>query len=103
MNPNRARWISHYVKLLQEIVGPSKDWPRAISYLCFSARHLKNRDRFTVIVFLLTNGVSPGMVKEFFDRVYSFDRQAWSHIDWIIKNYPTKNWKAWNVALQKTI
>lgn len=99
----RARWLPHYVKLFRELVGWEKDWPRRLRNLIIETRHLRNQDRFTVVVFLLANGVGPDILRQFFDRCFNFDRAAWSQIEWVITNYPNKSWKAWNVALQRSI
>lgn len=99
----RQKWLPYYVKLFREHIGWEKDWPRKIRVLLLETRHLRNQDRFTVIVFLLANGIAPNIVRQYFDRCFSFDRSAWSQIDWVIKAYPTSNWKAWNVALQKSV
>lgn len=103
LNQSRRVNLPKYVKQFQELVGPSKLWPRQIRSLVFSQKHLNNKQRFTVTVFLLANGVSAYIIQAYFQTCFYFDSQAWRQIKWIIQKYPTSNWKQWNVALNKSI
>lgn len=69
----------------------------------FGSKHLNNQDRFTITVFLLCNGINPTLIKTYFADCFKFDQSAWRQIDYLIKNYPTSNWKQWNVSQQKSM
>lgn len=92
-----------HLKIFIDLIGHSKFWPNYIRRLMFGARHLNNQQRFTITVFLLCNGVNPVLIKAYYDDCFNFDASAYRQINWIINNYPTSNWKQWNVALQKSI
>lgn len=85
-----------------DIVGPIYKWPHSISGL-LPKQHLNNQERFKLTVFLLCNGVNPEMIKAYFSDCYGFDAQAWRQINYVIKAYPTSQWKAWNVQENRSI
>lgn len=87
---------------VRDLVGPTHKWPRSIQRTLLQQRHLNNQDRFKIIVFLLANGVAPHLIKALLNARFKFDQEALRHIDYIINKYPSSNWKAWNVAMNKT-
>lgn len=99
MNYIKRRWLVR----LQDIIGPSHLWPRQIRRMIFEKTHINNKERFTFMVFAMNNGFNPALVIEFFEQAYSFDSAAWRQINWVIKNYPVKRWKSWNVIMQRTV
>lgn len=97
-----ARSSREFYKYLYEILGPSHKYPRAIQKLIYEAPHLKNPDRFKLIVFFMVNGIDPGIFVPWMYSRFNFDHAAKRHILYIVRKYPDRNWKAWNVALQRT-
>lgn len=91
-----------HLKLFIELIGPSKLWPQQIRINMFGAKHLSNKERFQVTVFLLTNGISPYQIKQYFQDSFRFDRDAWRQIDWVINKYPNSRWTQWNVAMGRS-
>lgn len=94
----RREWLINF----QDLIGPSGQWPRAIRPLFFARNHLTNRERFTVVIFLLANGVNPVLIREFFSEVFPGDNWRY-HVDYLIRRYPSSNWMAWNVALNRSV
>lgn len=92
-----------HLKLFIELIGPSKQWPRQIRQNLFGQRHLNNRERFQCTVFLLCNGISPAQIKAYYNDCFNFDDAAERQINWILNQYPTSNWKQWNVAMGRSI
>ena len=93
-----------YIVLLQDLVGKSHKWPRAIQRMVFQQRHLNNQDRFTVMVFLYRNGVNPVVIKDFFSECYRFDAAAWRQINWVVRELEHgKDWTQFNVVLDRTV
>ena len=88
---------------LNDIVGPAHKYPHHIRKCIYEKKHLKNKDRFIVSVFFLTNGLNPHVWRPWMMRRYKLDNQADRQLKHIIKHYPTSNWKQWNVALDKSI
>lgn len=103
LSESRRKNLPRYVKQFQELVGPSKQWPRMLRTLIFANNHLNNKQRFTVIVFLLCNGVNKYIIKSFFEKCFAFDSEAWRQINWVIDKYPTSKWKQWNVSQNKSM
>ena len=77
-------------------------WPVAIRRAFFKS-HMNNSERFKVTVFFLANGVAPYVIKNCYAHKFNFDASAWRQINWIINQYPTSNWTAWNIALQRSV
>ena len=93
-----------YVKLLQDLVGSSHKWPRAIQRVVFGQTHLTNPERFTVIVFLYRNGVNPVIIKDFFSECYHFDAAAWRQINYVLRELEQgRDWKQWNIVLKRSV
>lgn len=88
---------------IRDLVGPTHKWPRAIQRLLLQQKSLSNPDRFKLIVFLLANGVPPPMIKALLNARFKFDQEALRHIDYIINKYPSSNWRAWNVAANRSV
>jgi len=98
-----------WVQVLQEIIGSTVDWPRAIKKTLFATKKPSNPQRFALIVFLRVNGVQKNMTYNvmlngiFFD---DFDAAARRQIRWVNERYPNKGsreWTAWNVAMRRTM
>lgn len=92
-----------WAKLLQDIIGPQKEWPRRIKNTIWQKSHLKNEDRFKTTVFFMCNGVNPYFIRAFYRHKYNFDRSAWNQVNYIIQKYPRSKWTAWNVAMKKSM
>lgn len=92
-----------YLKFFQDMIGPQKFWPRSIRMCVYGKTHLTNQERFKVTVFFLANGLSPYQIKKFYEDCYKFDYSAIRQIEFIIKKYPTSNWKAWSIKANKSI
>lgn len=99
----RSARLPKHVKRFQELVGKTNLWPRTLRRLILQEIHLNNKDRFTVIVFLLCNGVHRYAIETYFEDCFAFDSEAWRQIKWVIQKYPTSNWKQWNVAMNKSM
>jgi hypothetical protein len=92
-------------EVIVDLIGPTSVWPRAIAHMfnnkCY---HLRHKDRFTVVVFFLCNGVNPELIREWFAmRPQAFTSKDLQQIDYIVKKYPESNWTAWNVAMGKSM
>lgn len=101
MPKNRPYYISTFL----DLVGPTHLWPNAIRPLICQKRHLTNKERFTVIMFLSANGVNPLLQQEFFKDIFNFDQGAWRQIEWLYDDairYRGK-YKAWNVFEGRTV
>ena len=93
-----------YFVLLQDLVGKSHRWPRAIQHMVFRQTHLNNQERFSVIVFLYRNGVDPCIIRDFFSECYQFDCAAWRQINWVVRELEHgRGWKQWNVFLGRSV
>ena len=87
------------------MLGPSHQWPRAIRKLIFTwgACHLKNAERFAVVVFLFTNGISPELIVQWFkENPCVLDKKGMLHVAFIIREFPRKKWRAWNGMLKRS-
>lgn len=92
------------LRYLYDIIGPAYAWPRQIRHLVYEKRHVKNRERFIVVVFFLTNGIDPDLIGQIMRRLYpQLDAAALRHIAWIIDRYPSSNWTQWNVYQQRSM
>ena len=90
-----------YLILLQDLVGRSHKWPRAIQGMVFGQTHLNNPERFTVIVFLYRNGVNPVVIRDFLSECYHFDAAAWRQINHVLTELQRgQRWSQWNVHLK---
>lgn len=77
-------------------------WPNAIR-TAFFKKHMTNTERFKVTVFFLANGISPHVILNAYRHRFNFDKSAYRQLEWIIKKYPTSNWKAWNIMERRSI
>lgn len=91
-----------FYKWLYEVLGPSHEYPRAIQRCIYEHRHLNNTQRFKLVVFFMVNGVDPAIFVPWMLSRFNFDADAKRHILYLVRVYPQRNWKAWNVALKKT-
>lgn len=98
---NRAA-IAKMRETIFDIVGPASEWPRGVLDI-FTKLHIKNKDRFTLTVFLLGNGLNPVVIKEYYAMAYAFDKSANTQIDYIIGKYPKSFWTTWNVHFKKSM
>jgi len=99
-----VRMFPRYVARVQELIGRTSLWPRAVQRAFFS-EHMNNRERFTVIVFLWTNGCPPNLIEKRFQSFEDYDDQAIRHIKWVM-NALIRNpnrWRAWNIQLGRSI
>jgi len=94
---------AYWVKLLQDLIGPTHQWPQKIRMWLLRTTHPNNMQRFGMTVFLLKNGTDPELIKEFYTDLFDFDREAWRQINWIIGKYPTSNWTSWNVYANRSM
>lgn len=85
---------------IQEIVGPTKKWPRKVLFV-FMKPHYSNQDRFTLYVFLCVNGMFPPHVYNFFKQTQNLDKPAHRQLVWLESNWT--RYKAWNVSLNKSV
>lgn len=63
MRPRLKRY--QYMKMFQEVIGPSNAWPNKIRFYLYGNAHLNNQQRFTVVVFLMANGINPELIMDF--------------------------------------
>lgn len=106
----RRGWLDTYpyldkrgmYKMLQEVIGPQKEWPFKLRKLIFGTKHWKNQERFIVTVFLLNNGCDPRMIRSLMLKKSRYDIPAQAQVDYVIKAYPRRQWTAWNVALRRS-
>lgn len=92
-------------EIIVDLIGPTGAWPRAIAHI-FNNKgfHLRHKDRFTIVVFFLCNGVNPELIREWFAvRPQAFTAKDLQQIDYIVKKYPESSWTAWNVAMGKSM
>lgn len=94
---------AHYLRIIQDLIGPTRYWPASIRIDMLSKPVITNQSRFKIVVFLLCNGVNPITIREALNAFFKLDDDAKRHIDWVIKNYPLRKWKAWNIAMQMSI
>ena len=93
-----------YLVVLQDLVGASHRWPRAIQRMVFQKQHLNNPERFTVIVFLYRNGVNPAIIRDFLSECYRFDAAAWRQINYVLRELEQgRDWKQWNIVLKRSV
>lgn len=97
-----AAAIQRYKETIEDIVGDKDQWPRSIKNTFYTQLRPTNRDRFTMIVFFLNNGLNPVIIREYFQMAYVFDQDAWRQINYIIAKYPTSSWTSWNVSEQRS-
>lgn len=87
------------VEYLVEHVGALRFWPHGVRRRVFGLAHLRNQDRFIVVVFLLTNRIPPNRVLGVLqDLGHRFDSSAVAQIAWVVRSFPHKPWTAWDVA-----
>ena len=94
-----------WAKRWNDLLGPSHHWPRAIQKLIYTwgGRHLRNAEWFTVVVFLLTNGISPELIVQWFkENPCKLYKKGMLHVAFIIREFPRKKWRAWNVMLKRS-
>jgi DNA primase large subunit len=97
-----AAAIARYKETIEDIVGDKDQWPRAIKQIFYTRLRPTNRERFTMIVFFLNNGLNPVILREYFQMAYVFDADAWRQINHVITRYPSSNWTAWNISEQRS-
>lgn len=100
--PNSPRlWLLFF----REYIGNTTEWPNTVRPLILSSRHLTNVQRYTVISFMLINGVRPSRIKAWLNQRFRFDSEAWRQINYLMKVWAdgTKTFKQWNVAEGSTI
>lgn len=102
MSETKKAVIRDFYKWLYEMLGPSHNYPRAIQKLIFQKPHLNNKERFTLVVFFMVNGIDPQKFVQFMFTKFNFDQDATRQILYLVRKFPNSKWKAWNVALQKT-
>jgi len=90
--------------LIQDLIGPKRGWPKYMLSLMFKQGYLKNGERFSLTVFLLANGLQPELIVLWYARMRMLrDVSAHRHVEWLIKNYPYKNWTQWNMAHERNV
>lgn len=92
----------NYLKFLHKDWHKSHKWPKAIRD-AFYKKHMNNQERFKVTVFFLANGFGEKFIRSLYAQKFNFDKSAWRQLDFIFKAYPTSNWTAWNIDLNKSI
>ena len=93
-----ALWCTRW----QEVLGTTHKWPYAIRELIFTwgARHLKRKERFAVVVFMMTNGARPELIVQWFrENPHQLDKKGMENVNYIIREFPRKGWRAWDVTL----
>jgi len=87
--------------IIQDIIGKSHKWPKYYRELFFESKKLYYKTRFTLVIFLLGNGVNPDLIYQYLDSKFDFDGAADKQILSVISQYPTSNWKTWDMMAQK--
>lgn len=98
----RAHTLRVTKDLIIDIIGPTYAWPRSISTKFIHDIKLDNRERFSLTVFFLCNGLNPELLEDYLD-CFDYDSNARGQVRWIVQQYPSSQWKAWNVAMSKSM
>jgi len=101
-------WVKQsWVIYLRERIGPTQEWPRAIRPLILSSTHLNYSQRFTVVCFLLINGIKPNDIYDYLCKkpFFTLDSSAKRHIRALLITWSNERWRygQWNVYQRKTI
>nr|WAE43218.1 MAG: hypothetical protein [Cressdnaviricota sp.] len=90
------------VRAIQFRLGSTKHWPRAIRRIMMEAPTLDNRTRFTVVCFMLCNGMMLKEIRLWLNQRWELSPQDVERIDQIINKYPKSTWSSWNMAENKS-
>lgn len=90
------------LRLLLEDFPRAHLWPKAIREAFFKS-HMNNTERFKVTVFFLANGIAPHVIVKAYAAKFTFDKEAWRQIHWVILKYPTSTWTGWNITLRRSV
>lgn len=95
--------LNHWIKWLQDQLGPTHTWPNAIRYTLLSNRHPKNSQRFAAWCFLLGNGIKPNMISEFSLFRWEMDSEAQRQMTYVFKNAFIKPWTYWDLVMRRSL
>lgn len=106
-NDTRLQQRMRYLSELEEVGPPMRSWPRHFQHLVF-VPHVRNSDRFGLVIFLLSNGYNPAAIDRFMFHGFNFNRAAQRQIADILRQWQTdrtypNRWSAWDVQEGRTI
>lgn len=85
-----------------ELIGEPENWPNKMSELFAKTDHTHS-ERFSLVVFLLCNGIDPVMIVEYLQEQTNLNKKQRDHVMQIIKEYPTSSWTSWNMSLGRRL
>nr|QKV51165.1 hypothetical protein [Crucivirus sp.] len=109
-----ARWQAQKINAINrfikggELFPVFRTWPAAVARLCLK-RHLVNRDRYFVLLFLAYNGLSDARIRQIIFMGGAYDNDARRQITWLLTeidgrpNWARQNIQVWDLNERKLV